>query len=366
MFEALGRETPEKFLTAVEGDMTRHDALRFAFEAMGWGFALAAVDQIGILPEWPEVEGVSYISATMSPQPPAAMTASLDEPLLPEDMEEFENWLRECAKSVSWKASFSWNGTTLFMGKRGVGDPSGSANGDMENGKNEPLFAAALAVDMAAVPCQIATAEMIGSKRAALATIAVENYGVIGGINGGYFSGAKPIGVLRRQGRTDNAKFWPNRSAFGWNESGEFIFIDGKIVNNIGSVHEYDEYTEMMQAGPLLVKDGEPAPNTEDVDPAVLNRRHPRTFVGTDGSRVVWGIVDGRDNMHSVGMTIEELRTFCIKGLALTDALNLDGGGSSSIWWRGMTFSQPSNDSDVERPIPYAVLMFEPGAGVRQ
>ena len=207
---------------------------------------------------------------------------------------------------------------------------------------------------------------MIGSKRAALATIAVENYGVVGGINGGYFSGAKPIGVLRRQGRTDNAKFWPNRSAFGWNESGGFIFIDGKIVNNIGSVHEYDEYTEMMQAGPLLVKEGEAAPNTEDVDPAVLNRRHPRTFVGTDGSRVFWGVVDGRDNMHSVGMTIEELRTFCIKGLALTDALNLDGGGSSSIWWRGMTFSQPSNDSDVERPIPYAVLMFEPGAGVRQ
>ena len=52
VFEALGRETPEKFLTAVEGDMTRRDALRFAFEAMGWGFALAAVDQIGILPEW--------------------------------------------------------------------------------------------------------------------------------------------------------------------------------------------------------------------------------------------------------------------------------------------------------------------------
>ena len=115
-------------------------------------------------------------------------------------------------------------------------------------------------------------------------------------------------------------------------------------------MHEYDEYTEMMQAGPLLVKEGEAAPNTEDVDPAVLNRRHPRTFVGTDGSRVFWGVVDGRDNMHSVGMTIEELRTFCIKGLALTDALNLDGGGSSSIWWRGMTFSQPSNDSDVERP----------------
>lgn len=364
--EALGRETPEKFLTAVEGDLTRRDALRLAFEAMGWRFALAAVDQIGILPEWPEVEGVSYISATMTPRPPEAMTASLDEPLTPEDMVEFEKWLRECRESVSWKASFSWNGTTLFMMKRGVGNPNGPANGDLENGENEPLFAAALAVDMQTVPCQIATAEMIGSKRAALATIAAENYGVIGGINGGYFSGAKPIGVLRRQGRTDNPKFWPHRSAFGWNDKGEFIFIDGKIVSNIGSAREYDEYTELMQAGPLLVKDGEAAPNTEDVDPNVLNKRHPRTFVGTDGARVVWGIVDGRDNMHSVGMTIDELRTFCIKGLALTDALNLDGGGSSSIWWRGMTFSQPSNSSDAERPIPYAVLMFEPGAGVRQ
>ena len=123
VFEALGRGTPEKFLTAVDGDMTRRDALRFAFEAMGWGFALAAVDQIGILPEWPEVEGVSYISATMSPQPPAAMTAALDEPLTPEDMEGFESWLRECRKSVSWKTSFSWNGTTLFMVKRGGREP---------------------------------------------------------------------------------------------------------------------------------------------------------------------------------------------------------------------------------------------------
>ena len=208
---------------------------------------------------------------------------------------------------------------------------------------------------------------MIGSKRAALATIAVENYGVVGGINGGYFSGAKPIGVLRRQGRTDNAKFWPNRSAFGWNESGGFIFIDGKIVNNIGSVHEYDEYTEMMQAGPAAreggrgrAEHGGRGPRGAEPPPSAHLRRDRRARVSSGAS---W---TGRDNMHSVGMTIEELRTFCIKGLALTDALNLDGGGSSSIWWRGMTFSQPSNDSDVERPIPYAVLMFEPGAGVRQ
>ncbi len=305
VFEALERETPQKFFTETNGDLTRRDALRFALEAMGWGFALTAVDQIGILPEWPEAEGVSFISATMTPRPPEAMSGALDEPMLEDDMPEFEEWLRRCKEDVSWKASFAWNGTELFLIKRGVGDPHGSANGNLENGANEPLFAAALAVDMKSVPCQIATAEMIGSKKAALATIAVENYGVIGGINGGYFYGAKPIGVLRRQGRTDNPRFWPHRSAFGWNEGGDFIFIDGKIVNDIASVRKFDAYTELMQAGPLLAKDGEPAANTEDIDPNVLGRRHPRTFVGTNGSRVVWGVVDGRDNMHSVGMTIE-------------------------------------------------------------
>ncbi len=80
---------------------------------------------------------------------------------------------------------------------------------------------------------------------------------------------------------------------------------------------------------------------------------------------MLWGVVDGRDNMHSVGMTIEELRRLC-GWLSLKTALNLDGGGSSSLWWRGMTFTLPSNASDRERPIPYAILMFEPGAGVRQ
>lgn len=363
---ALGREAPAETQAEEDGDMTRRDALRIALEAMGWGFAVAAVDQIGILPEWPEAEGVSYIASTMNPAPPEVMTAEPDGLLLPEELEGFAHWLGECRESVSWRASFAWNGTELLLIKRGVGDPSGPASGDPKGGRNEPFFAAALYTDMKSVHCQIATAEMIGAKRAALATIAGENYGVAGGVNGGYFAGAKPIGVLRRQGRTDNARFWPHRSAFGWNEAGDFIFIDGKIVNNIGSAREYDEYTELMQAGPLLVKGGEPSPNTEDIDPNVLNRRHPRTFVGTDGSRVVWGVVDGRDNMHSVGVTIEELRRFCAEELSLTDALNLDGGGSSSIWWRGMTFSLPSNTSDSERPIPYAVLIFEPGAGVRQ
>ncbi len=58
--------------------------------------------------------------------------------------------------------------------------------------------------------------------------------------------------------------------------------------------------------------------------------RHPRTIVGTDGKRVMWAVIDGRDNMHSVGATIEETRKVC-KWLGMTTALNLDGGDQLSM-----------------------------------
>ena len=66
---------------------------------------------------------------------------------------------------------------------------------------------------------------------------------------------------------------------------------------------------------------------------------------------------DGRDPAHSVGMTINELKRFC-KERHFVNALNLDGGGSSSIWWNGLTFSKPCNLDSAERKIPYAIIIY--------
>lgn len=363
--KSLGYGVPKKYLTDPGGDLTNSSVIRLALESMGWGFVITVYDQITILPEWSDMDSLTEISKKISPSLPSVLTDDLGSTFSEENIKALTGWLELCKKKVTWKDSFSSEGTTLTVFKHGLGDPLGPANGDLEKGVNEPLFAAMITVDMDAVNCQIATAVMVGANKAPLATIAVENYGVIGGINGGYFAGAKPIGILRRQGHTDNAKFWPQRSAFGWNEKGETIFIDGKEVASISSDSRFDKYTEMLQAGPLLLKNGEYADNTENIRENVLNMRHPRTIVGTDGKRVMWAVIDGRDNMHSVGATIEETRKVC-KWLGMTTALNLDGGGSSSLWWRGNTFSLPSNSNDVERPIPYGVLIFREGSGVRQ
>lgn len=363
--KSLGHSVPKKYLTDPGGDLTNSSAIRLALESMGWGFVITVYDQITILPEWSDMDSITEISKKISPPLPSAMTDHLESPFAEENIKPLTDWLDLCKKKVSWKDSFSSEGTTLTVFKHGIGNPAGPADGDLKKGINEPLFAAMITVDMDAVNCQIATAVMVGANKAPLATIAVENYGVIGGINGGYFAGAKPIGVLRRQGHTDNAKFWPQRSAFGWNEKGETIFIDGKEVASISSDSRFDKYTEMLQAGPLLLKNGKYSENTENIRENVLNMRHPRTIVGTDGKRVMWAVIDGRDSMHSVGATIEETRKVC-KWLGMTTALNLDGGGSSSLWWRGNTFSLPSNSNDTERPIPYGVLIFREGSGVRQ
>ncbi len=364
IFKSLGHKVPVKYLTDTDDEMTGSSALRLVFESMGWGFVITAYDQVTILPEWSHLDPVAEIAKKISPSLPSAILNGLERPLGEEDIKALTDWLELCRKKVSWKDSFSSEGTTLTMFKHGIGDPSGPANGNLEAGVNEPLFAAMITVDMDAVKCQIATAVMVGANKAPLATIAVENYGVVGGINGGYFAGAKPIGVLRRQGYTDNAKFWPQRSAFGWNDKGETVFVDGRETADINSDRRFDQYTEMLQAGPLLLKNGEYTDNTENIKENVLNMRHPRTMVGTDGKKIMWAVIDGRDNMHSVGATIEETRKVC-RWLGMSTALNLDGGGSSSLWWRGNTFTLPSNSNDAERPIPYGVLIFREDSGVR-
>lgn len=366
VFDALGYTLPaSRFSSNDETDISAGFAARLALEAMGWDFVITAYERLTLLPEWSDKNPVYEIASRMKPPLPKKLLDTFDTPISESDIPLLRDWLLMCKKSATWKCAFAWEGTELVLIKHGIGNPKGSPNGDIKKGVNEPLFIAALAVDTKRVPCQIATAVMVGANKAPLATIAGENYGVIGGINGGYFAGAKPIGVLKRQGYLDNAKFWPYRSAFGWNEKGDTVFIDGKEIADIAKEKKFDFYTEMLQAGPLLLKNGALSENTEKIRENVLENRHPRTIVGSDGKRTIWAVVDGRDNMHSVGATIEETRKICL-WLNMKDALNLDGGGSSSLWWRGMTVSLPSNSKDTERPIPYAVLMFQEGSGVRQ
>lgn len=88
-----------------------------------------------------------------------------------------------------------------------------------------------------------------------------------------------------------------------------------------------------------------------------VDARHPRTLIGRDREGDTWlVVVDGRQPGRSVGMTLDELTAFA-RRLGLVDALNLDGGGSTTMVVRGKTVNRPS-DPIGARPVSDAIVVL--------
>jgi exopolysaccharide biosynthesis protein len=66
--------------------------------------------------------------------------------------------------------------------------------------------------------------------------------------------------------------------------------------------------------------------------PGFATGRHPRTAAGIarNGRRLILVVVDGRQAPYSDGMTLRELATLML-GLGAHDAIDLDGGGSTTF-----------------------------------
>lgn len=115
----------------------------------------------------------------------------------------------------------------------------------------------------------------------------------------------------------------------------------------------------MLGAGPQLLAGGRfvAAEETADFSESLMRARHPRTAIGwrPDG-KLVLVVVDGRQPA-STGMTIEELAAL-MRELDCTDAMNLDGGGSTTMVIRNRIVNRPS-DPTGERPVSDALLIVE-------
>lgn len=86
---------------------------------------------------------------------------------------------------------------------------------------------------------------------------------------------------------------------------------------------------EEPRTGTMLVEKGVNTGKTAKTQPL---RRHPRTAAGVsaDGRTLILATIDGRQPEHSVGLTLPELAQLMIAHGAF-DAVNLDGGGSTSL-----------------------------------
>lgn len=111
--------------------------------------------------------------------------------------------------------------------------------------------------------------------------------------------------------------------------------------------------TQVIAGIGRLVKNGVPYPTLGDYDQSgqsFNDARHPRTFVGqnADSTKIYLCTVDGRQS-SSLGMSFGEMAKF-LQSIGVTNAFNLDGGGSTTMVVRGAVVNSPS-DPGGERSV---------------
>ena len=115
---------------------------------------------------------------------------------------------------------------------------------------------------------------------------------------------------------------------------------------------------DTVGGNPTLLEGGEIMWDSVGDGSAFTTRRAPRTAVAVDtGGNVLLVTVDGRDPSYSVGMSLEEFARFLRNRLAAVYALNLDGGGSTTMYLEGRVINRPS-DPLGERPVSSAILVL--------
>lgn len=127
-----------------------------------------------------------------------------------------------------------------------------------------------------------------------------------------------------------------------------------------GTDSDWQEMDYLVGGAGLLIIDGKAGPDLEieKLSEGFDTQRHPRTAVGVDrNGNWIFVVVDGRQPGKSVGMSLEELTELMVS-LGCRQAINLDGGGSTTMYLNGNVVNSPS-DVSGERPVADALMVLQ-------
>ena len=186
-----------------------------------------------------------------------------------------------------------------------------------------------------------------------------ENYNAVAAVNGGAFvdqsstsqwtgNGGIPSGIVMSGGEVVH-------NDLGEGNKTELLAIDKQGVMIVGkySIDDLKErkIQEALSFGPTLVVNGKMTPMSGDGGWGIA----PRTPIGQrqDGS-IILLVIDGR-GVGSLGATLKETQEIMYQ-LGAVNAMNLDGGKSTTLYYDGEVRNTPSN-SMGERAIPTAIIV---------
>lgn len=189
-----------------------------------------------------------------------------------------------------------------------------------------------------------------------------ENAGALVAVNGSFFDmrAGGSVVFLQENGivitETHDRSAFVNEGAYAVDTAGVVMIL--KKPENADWSHS-PAHRDILVSGPLLIHQSEPT--SPQRIPFNLNR-HPRTAIGiTEEGHLLLVTVDGR-HAEAAGMTMWELQDY-MESLNCRDALNLDGGGSTTLYIRGKgVVNYPSDnrnfDHEGERRVANAILVM--------
>jgi hypothetical protein len=150
-----------------------------------------------------------------------------------------------------------------------------------------------------------------------------------------------------------------------WDALGDKIYFGSRITTRLKlmplSGLSHIDIKHVIGGGPRLLKSGElyVSKNSEQFRTDIAKSRTARTAVGInrDGNLVFVTIdkcQEGPLRAKSVGVTLEELAQI-MKDLGCRDAMNLDGGSSSTMILKGAVINAPSGGA--EKPVSNGILI---------
>lgn len=126
---------------------------------------------------------------------------------------------------------------------------------------------------------------------------------------------------------------------------GDAITFDEDYINVEPDGDDFNEAIHILGAGPTLVKEGAVyvTADAEQFPNDIRIGRAPRSAVGiTMYGDYILAVVDGRQE-HSKGCTLEEWARILKNNFGAVEAINLDGGGSSELFFKGKLINKPSD-----------------------
>ena len=181
------------------------------------------------------------------------------------------------------------------------------------------------------------------------------NIKVLAGVNADFFhirTNQMPCGVIYRNGKCIKGSYDDQTTVFALLADGtarcmsaaEYELLDKSLIR------------EAISGRQMLLDNG--------VQQSRSTRLEPRTAVGVtrDGKRLFILVADGRRKEYSNGLSYADMAQI-FKRLGAYDAINLDGGGSSSFSIEVATgdfepINRPS-DRSGERPVPNGLAVVE-------